>query len=45
MDINFSAVGFLQFVCYWLIASFFLRYLAARYHDRTYGKALGFLVM
>jgi hypothetical protein len=43
MRIDFSVIGFLEFLCYYVLAAFFLRYLATRFHDRPVGKALGYL--
>lgn len=43
MRIDFSVIGFVEFLAYLAIAGFFLRFIAARYHDRAIGKAVGFL--
>lgn len=43
MRVDFSFIGFVEFVAYLAIANFFLRFLATRYHDQTLGKALGYL--
>lgn len=43
MRIDFSVIGFLEFLCYYILANFFLRWAAAHFHDRSFGKALGYL--
>ena len=43
MKLNFSALAFLEFLCYYIIAGFFLHYISARYNDKPFGKALAFV--
>lgn len=43
MDLNISVWGFLTWLAYYVIASFFLRYFAAKFPDNPVGKAVSFL--
>jgi len=40
---DFSALGFVGFLCNLMIAGFLLRFVSAKYHDTTWGKALAFI--
>lgn len=43
MDLSVSLWGFLTFVCYLVIAEFFLRFLTMQFADTTVGKALAYI--
>lgn len=43
MEFHASVIGFVQFLFYFIIAGFFMRYLAARLHDTPWGEALLFI--
>lgn len=44
MHVHASAIDFAIFTAWLLLAMFTLRWLAARYADTTFGKALGSIV-
>lgn len=43
MNLSVSVWGFLTFVCYLIIAGFFLRMVAIKNADNSVGKALAFI--
>lgn len=43
MELNVSLWGFLTFVCYLVIAGFFLRLIAIKNADNSVGEALAFI--
>ncbi len=43
MNLSVSVWGFLTFVCYLIIAGFFLRMVAVKNSDNNIGKALAFI--
>lgn len=43
MNLSVSLWGFLTFVCYLLIAGFFVRMVAAKNSDNNIGKALAYI--
>lgn len=43
MDLNVSVWGFLTWLAYYVIASFFMRFVSSKYPDSTIGKAVAYL--
>ena len=43
MEFHASVLGFLTFLCYLVIAQFFLRFLMAKYSDTPLGQAMAYL--